>query len=188
MRPSKKEEIVQKSLDIFYRHGFHATGVDLIVKETGISKTTIYANFKNKDGLIQAVLARRDENFRQWLTTRVEQLATSDTDMLFCVFDALDEWFNDKDFSSCMFIKASSEFQHAEHPIYQQSVAHKLKLKAYFIELAKLADIGEPENIANYMVLLKEGAIISAHLGLLPHPGAHAKSVLKGLLLLPRQH
>ncbi|GHG05269.1 TetR/AcrR family transcriptional regulator [Thalassotalea marina] len=182
LRPSKKEEILQKSLDIFYRNGFHATGVDLIVKETGISKTTIYANFKNKEALIAAVLERRDENFSCWLEQRVNHLAQSEQDKIYCVFDALEEWFNEPAFSSCMFIKASSEFQERDNTFYMQSVQHKLKLKDYFLNLVKLAQLPNPELVANTVVMLKEGAIISAHLSLMPHPAAHAKTMLKELV------
>lgn len=182
MRPSKKEEILQKSLKIFYAHGFHATGVDFIAKKTGISKTSIYSNFSNKDALILAVLQRRDENFRHWLISRVNNLANTPIDKILCIFDALDEWFNENEFSSCMFIKASSEYQEHSHPFYQQSVDHKNKLKQYFAQLVKATGIKSPENIVNHMVILKEGAIISAHLKLMEKPGLQAKKMLLPLL------
>ena len=56
MRPSKRDELVRKALGIFYRQGFHATGMDLLVAETGISKTTMFKHFRSKEELILAVL------------------------------------------------------------------------------------------------------------------------------------
>lgn len=182
MRPSKKEDIITQSLALFYRYGFHATGVDFIVKKTGISKTTIYAHFDSKDVLISAVLARRDNDFRQWLEQRVEALATSPIDKLFCVFDALDEWFEQPEFSSCLFVKAASEYQDPNHLIYQQAKQHKSALVGYFVQLSNNAGLSNAETWANQLVLLKEGAIIAAHLKLMPKPGAHAKEMLKQLL------
>ena len=48
MRPSKRDELVRKALDIFYRDGFHATGMDLLSTETGISKTTMFKHFRSE--------------------------------------------------------------------------------------------------------------------------------------------
>lgn len=182
MRPSKKEEILKKSLDIFYRNGFQATGIDQIVKETGISKTTIYSHFENKDRLMSEVLILRDKNFRGWLEERVEALSESPKDKLFSIFDALEEWFSDSRYSSCMFIKASSEFQDPKHPLFVLSAEHKLKLLAYFKQLAEAASVSDPEQVAHHILLLKEGAIIAAHLKLVEQPGMQAKKMLEQLI------
>ena len=39
MRPTKRDELVQKALSVFYRNGFQATGMDRLAVETGVSKT-----------------------------------------------------------------------------------------------------------------------------------------------------
>jgi len=179
MRPSKKEEILQRSLTLFYKYGFHATGVDFIVKKTGISKTSIYSNFENKEALMLAVLERRDENFRNWLTLRIEALASNPLEKLYCIFDTLEEWFSEANFSGCMFVKASSEYQDTKHPIYLKSAEHKQKLTKYFVKLAEQAKVQDPVAIANHIVILKEGAITAAHLKLIKKPGLHAKAILK---------
>lgn len=181
MRPSKREEIIGQALTLFYRYGFHATGVDFIVQKTGISKTTIYAHFSSKDDLICAVLARRDGDFRQWLAQRVNTLADTPIDKLYCIFDALDEWFEQPEFSSCLFIKAASEYQDRNHAIFQQAQQHKSALVKYFMALSQEAGLENAETVANNLLLLKEGAIIAAHFKLMPKPGAHAKGMLKHL-------
>ena len=75
MSASKRDELVRKALKIFYKNGFIATGMDKVVAETGISKTSMYNHFRTKEDLILAVLRLRDENFRNWLTRRIEELA-----------------------------------------------------------------------------------------------------------------
>ena len=37
MRQNKRDELVRKALDTFYKNGFTATGMDMLVKETGVS-------------------------------------------------------------------------------------------------------------------------------------------------------
>lgn len=179
MRPSKKDEILQKSLRIFYQHGFNATGVDFIVKLTGISKSTIYSNFENKDALICAVLSRRDCDFMQWLVSRVEQLSPSPEAQIYAVFDALAEWFAEEEFSGCMFINASSEFQDPSHPVFVQCQQHKNSLQKYFQSLAELASLSNPVDVAKQVLLLKEGAIIAAKLKLMPKPAQYAKRLFQ---------
>ena len=75
MRPNKKDELVRKALTVFYRDGFHATGMDKLVAETGVSKTSMYKHFRTKEELIVAVLKLRDESFREWFERRVDELA-----------------------------------------------------------------------------------------------------------------
>lgn len=182
MRPSKKNQIILEALNIFYQVGFQAAGVDFIVNHTGISKTTIYNHFESKEALILAVLDKRDSDFRSWLSQRVDELADSPETKLFCVFDALDEWFQQEDFKGCMFIRASSEYQELDGPIFKQSALHKERLKIYFHELASKANCTNPMAVANQMLILKEGAIIAANLKLMSSPGSHAKEILTALI------
>lgn len=76
MSASKRDELVQNALQVFYSGGFHAVGMDSLAKATGVSKTAIYKHFRTKEDLILATLRLRDEQFRNWLVRRVEALET----------------------------------------------------------------------------------------------------------------
>ena len=181
MRPSKRDELVRKALKIFYREGFHATGMDLLAGETGISKTTMFKHFRTKEELILAVLRLRDQDFRNWLFRRMEQ-AGPPRAQLSAMFDALAEWFEAPEFRSCMFIKAASEYPDPGHPIHAQAAEHKRLL---FLQLQKIAaDAGadDPAALARALLLLKEGAIVTAHLGHEADPAADAKAAASALL------
>ncbi|MGO1121270.1 TetR/AcrR family transcriptional regulator [Rhodovibrionaceae bacterium A322] len=184
MRPTKRDELVQKALKAFYRDGFQATGMDKLVCETGISKTTMFKHFRTKEDLILAVLRLRDEHFRNWLYRRIEELADTPKDQLLAMFDALEEWFAEPDYRGCMFIKASSEYQDAAHPIHKQSAEHKRILEQHFTELAEQAGLTNPAMLARQLLLLKEGAIITAHLGHTEHPAREAKAAAAELIKL----
>jgi AcrR family transcriptional regulator len=164
MRPTKRDELVRKALAVFYRHGFHATGMDRLVAETGISKTSMYKHFRSKDDLILATLRLRDEEFRNWFTRRIEALAPDARTRLLAIYDVLGEWFDGKGFSSCMFIKASGEYPDASDPIHALAVEHKRLLENYVIGLAAEAGASEPQTLARQLILLAEGAIVTAHL------------------------
>ncbi|ATW02440.1 TetR family transcriptional regulator [Sphingorhabdus sp. YGSMI21] len=164
MSASKRDELVQKALASFYKGGFHAIGMDRLAKETGVSKTAIYKHFRTKEELILATLRLRDEQFRNWLRRRVEALATDGEDRLLAIFDALGEWFEEPDFRSCMFIKASSEYQDSSHPIHATAAEHKRLLSLYFTGIARETVARDPESLARQLLVIKEGAIVLAHL------------------------
>jgi AcrR family transcriptional regulator len=181
MRPSKRDELVRKALDIFYRKGFHATGMDLLAAETGISKTTMFKHFRSKEELILAVLRLRDEQFRSWLFRRMEEAGPPRV-QLAAMFDALEEWFAAPEFRSCMFIKAASEYPDASHPIHAQAAEHKRLLFLELERIATAAGAEEPAALARKLLLLKEGAIVTAHLGHEADPAGDAKAAAAALL------
>ena len=183
MRPNKRAELVRKSLNLFYRNGFHATGMDMVAAETGVSKTSIYKHFRTKEDLILAVLRLRDEDFRNWLYRRMEELSDTPAGQLLAIFDALEEWFSMREFRGCMFIKASAEFQEKEHPIHAQSAEHKRLLLDHFANLARQAGAQDPVALACQLILLKEGAIVMATM---THACDPARDAKKAATLLMR--
>lgn len=182
MSQNKRAELVRKALPLFYRNGFHATGMDLVAKETGVSKTSIYKHFRTKEELILAVLRLRDENFRNWLFRRMEDLADTPKAQLLSMFDALEEWFVEGGFQGCMFIKASAEYQDRDDAINMQAYAHKRLLCNHFKTLAVQAGLASPQVIARQLLLLKEGAIVIAAMSHNENSAQEAKSVAKMLL------
>lgn len=182
MSASKREQLVHRAQKIFYRDGFHATSMDRLAAETGVSKMSIYNHFRNKEDLIQATLRLRDEQFRNWLIRRVETLADLPRDRLLAIFDVLGEWFEEDDFQSCMFIKASSEYQDRDDPIHATSAEHKRLLLAYIRELAEKAGAQHPGILAQQLLLLKEGAIVLAHLQGPPGIAEGARSAAEQLV------
>ena len=181
MRANKRDELVREALEVFYREGFHATGMDRLAAETGISKTTMFKHFRGKEELILAVLRLRDQDFRNWLFRRMEEAGAPRAQLL-AMFDALAEWFAAPGFRSCMFIKAASEYPDPHHPIHTQAAEHKRLL---FLQLQKIAtDAGakDPAALARALLLLKEGAIVTAHLGHEADPAGDAKTVAEKII------
>jgi AcrR family transcriptional regulator len=89
MSASKRDQLVQRALDVFYENGFRATGMDALAAATGVTKASMYKHFRTKEDLILAVLRLRDELFRNWLIRRVEDLADTPQGQLLALFDAL---------------------------------------------------------------------------------------------------
>lgn len=182
MRPSKKDEIVERVTELFYRHGFQATGMDQLVAETGISKTSIYNHFPTKDLLILAALDRRDAMIRDKLFARMRELGDGPREQLLALFDALYEWFSEPDFKGCMFVKACSEFQDDANPINQRACRHVADIVDELARLARKAELLEPEHVAQQLAVLKEGAIAMATMRGTPEVALAAKTMAQQVI------
>jgi len=60
-----KEEIIEKSTDLFHRNGYHKTSMTDIAEACGILKGSLYHHFKNKEDLMKEVLISWRDKFRE---------------------------------------------------------------------------------------------------------------------------
>ncbi len=75
--PDVRQRILDTASTLFYERGVRAVGVDLVVDESGVAKTSLYRHFRTKDDLIVAFLEREDVEFwNSW--SRVTDLHKSD--------------------------------------------------------------------------------------------------------------
>ena len=58
-----RTRILETASTLFYQRGVRAVGVDLIVEQAGVAKTSLYRHFGTKDDLIAAFLKREDHDF-----------------------------------------------------------------------------------------------------------------------------
>ena len=173
MPPSRREELIDSAMKVFYAHGFHNTGLDMVLAESNISRMTLYNHFKSKDELIVAALLRRDELFRSSLMDYVSKQPADPIKRLLAVFDWHEKWFTGKDFNGCMFINASSEFFEPSDPVRKVAAEHKSAILRYITERCEMANLKRPKELANQLMLLIEGAIVIAHIhGSTGHEGA----------------
>ncbi len=59
-RASKREQLIQTAVTLFAQNGIHATGIDTIVEQSGVTKKTLYAHFRSKEELVLAALRHYD--------------------------------------------------------------------------------------------------------------------------------
>src|SRR5215813_4658901 len=132
-----RERIVASAVNLFYRNGFGAVGIDQVIALAGVTKTTFYKHFEGKDDLMVAAVKRRDEwESRAW-DRAVRKIAGDDPLKQFTgLLDVMDVWFNDPDFLGCMFINTAVEFPNPHDPVHQAAAAHKKATRDHFRNLA----------------------------------------------------
>jgi AcrR family transcriptional regulator len=146
---------------LIYQGGIHATGMDAIVKASGVARKSVYKHYPTKDALVAAALQARDERWMQWFIAATTQAETPHARLL-SIFDALQEWFASDGFHGCAFLNAAGEIGDAEHPIRKVSRLHKERLLSHVLSLVQAADLPEPEETARQWLVLIDGAIAVA--------------------------
>lgn len=60
----KQEKILQAALQLFAKEGYHATSTSKVAKAAKVSEGLIFRHFKNKEGLMQAILDEGEKKFK----------------------------------------------------------------------------------------------------------------------------
>ena len=174
-RPSRRDHLVATAVELFAQHGYHATGIDKILAAAGVAKMTLYGHFRSKDELILAALRRWDEESRNWLVRAIEARAEDPAERLLVLFDVLDEWFESNGFNGCMFINATAEYPDPEDPIHVAAAEHKRLFGSFIHKQCIAAGVPDPSGLSAQILLLMEGAIVTAHVQGSPGVGARAR-------------
>jgi AcrR family transcriptional regulator len=161
--PRKREQLLETAWRLFYRDGFHATGIDRILAEADVAKMTLYKHFHSKEELILAVLEKRGSEMHESLVRFIEAKKRTPEQRLLAVFDWLIDWVKGKEFRGCGFQKALAEYQEAQDPIHQAALAHKLAFTEDIRRLALAAGLTRPKDLPDQLSLLVEGALVKAH-------------------------
>ena len=182
-----RERILEAASPLLYREGLRGAGVDAIVAATGLAKATVYRHFASKDLLAEAFLRRRDLRWRAWLEEAVARLAAAGEPPPLAVFDALGEWFASDDFRGCAFINAAAEITSPNHPALDAVREHKRLLRDYLRSLVDGPDAAAADARADALLLLVEGAIVTAQIEKSPAAAARARRAAAALLDHPTE-
>jgi AcrR family transcriptional regulator len=157
-----RERILETAYRLFCHAGI-GVGVDRIVAEAAVAKTTLYHHFRSKDELVVAALARRSERWtRGWLIVEIERRAMAPDARLLATFDAFDDWFRRDDYEGCLFTNTLIETHDRVGPVRTAASAGLAEIRAYLSSLAEQAGVGDPEALAVAWQILMLGAIEAA--------------------------
>lgn len=176
---AKRQQLVDKAIELFAEHGYHATGIDRIADEAGVSKRTMYQHFRSKEELIIAALKQYDGIFRNGFMKAVEKQADTPHDRLLAVFDVAQAWFSDNRFFGCMFINAVGEYSERNPAIRNVCQEFKRLMRGYLEELASDAGIPNARRVAESIAILLEGSIVTAQVSGTPESAATARDAAR---------
>ncbi|MBE3328602.1 MULTISPECIES: TetR/AcrR family transcriptional regulator [Enterobacter] len=161
---SVRDKILLTAHDLFYSNGFRATGVDTLIKEAKVTKVTFYRHFPSKSLLILAYLHYRHEIWINWFESTLRRHLDEGEIPSDAISATLYEWFVSPEFHGCAFINASAEAKSEDIESEIKAICrdHKIETKNMIASLTKIAD----ERVVNEIMLLIDGAIIHAQMGM----------------------
>lgn len=163
--PKKKaaEKVSETAKELFYRRGIRAVGVDEIVSEAGVTKPSLYRSFASKDELITSCLREHMEESRARWDQALAKAPGDPRAQLSHVLREFAELMTDEGFRGCPISNAAVEFPEPGHPAH--ILAHEMKMEARerFLCLIRQLDAADPDELADALVLLIEGASATRH-------------------------
>ncbi len=159
-----RQRILNVARELFYREGIRAIGIDTIVGQSGVAKMTLYRHFPSKDDLVVAFLEDCNRAFWEWFEQVISQHPNSAKEQLNDLFEALVIQVKTPVCLGCPFLNTATEFPEPEHPGHRVALAHKQALLERFTNLAQKAEARDPNQLANQLLLLMDGAYVSTRL------------------------
>ncbi|WP_047246154.1 TetR/AcrR family transcriptional regulator [Maribacter thermophilus] len=153
-------EVVEKAMNLFWRNGYVNTSMQMLEKEMGINKFSIYASFENKHGLFLKCLERYKTKVRGILE-KLKNANNGVADIKQFFYDSVSSDFKVDHSKGCFITNTYNEFSQIEDQLIKEQVnSFMTDLKGLIIEKLKMDKTKDEETIlreANYLLLAKHG-------------------------------
>jgi AcrR family transcriptional regulator len=159
-----RERVLATASDLFYRRGVRAVGVDLVIAEAGVAKTSLYRHFPTKDDLIVAFLKREDVDF--WAVW--DEVGTRYANDPVGEVEAHMRWIGERlarmNYRGCPQINVAAEFAEHVHPARQVARSHMQALRTRLTSIAQRIGVPRPGELGAQLAVLVNGAFVSSEL------------------------
>ena len=159
---SVRDRILNTARDLFYRHGINSVGVDTVVAQSGVAKTSLYRWFPSKDALIVAVLEKEAEDrWAGWDYTAARS-GTEPRERLRAQLAGIVKYVTGPKYRGCPFMNVTAEFADAQHPGRQVAREIMEELRRRVRALVDPLNVRDPAALTEQLVMLIDGAFSSA--------------------------
>jgi AcrR family transcriptional regulator len=173
-----REKILSAAGSLFYREGIHATGVERIAQEAGVSKRTMYQHFPSKTQLVEEYLRGIHDTGGMPNEKALDTGGLTPRNRLLAIFDGPP---TDR-FRGCPFHNAAVEAADHMPGVHEVVHEHKLQFITRLIEVAGQAGAKDPYQLGHHMAVLFEGATALATSLNDTAPLLHARSAAEILI------
>ena len=156
-KDTKRRQIVLAAFKLFTENGFYATGVDLIMRQSQVSKRTMYIYFPTKNDLIVAVLEFYRAGYENKLNAVLTRQDLSSREKILVIFDDAKNGFANGHFHGCLAVNAMGEFAGKDSAIETACRVFKAWELSIFEELTKELPVRHPQDLAFKLLVLIEG-------------------------------
>jgi AcrR family transcriptional regulator len=130
-----RERILNTASELFYKQGYRATGVNEVIRQSGVAKATFYSHFPAKDDLCLAYLELHSQEEKRSITEQVAAKRTPRARFM-AVVEAIQPWLEDNDLRGCEYLNTVAEIPDPENPLRRKGRQHYEWLRAQVRALA----------------------------------------------------
>jgi AcrR family transcriptional regulator len=159
--PAPRERILAAARDLFYRHGIRAVGVEAIAEAAATNKMTLYRHYGSKDELISAYLTQLAKEGDEVWEALARDFPGDPTAQLEGWIRYVEKVLTDGGERGCAIANAAVEMRELGHPARQIIDDYKTRKRNRMVTLFREAGYDEPDQLADELFLLFEGARIS---------------------------
>ncbi len=157
-----RARILAAAGELFYRHGVRAVGVESIAEAAGTNKMTLYRHFASKDELVAEYLRQEAAKADRFWTALEEAHPGDPLAQIRAWLAGMAEHVADCNARGCALANAAVELPEKDHPARAVIEEFKRHQRAELIRLCGRAGLTEPEMLADELLLLIEGARVTA--------------------------
>jgi AcrR family transcriptional regulator len=177
-KKSIRDAIVNTAARLFYKQGYSNTGINQIIEEAGIAKSSLYQHFRSKEDLLMLYLEVTGGQTITALKDVADQQSAPDKKII-AIFEYLEELVERQEFYGCHFLNMVYELPEDASRIKEQVKKQKDNVRALFREI--LTPVNK-EDLADEIYTLFEGALIANKVHNDRWPIVSAKSTIKKIL------
>lgn len=160
-----EQEVVEKAMHLFWRNGYETTSMQMLEKEMGINKFSIYSSFGNKHGLFLESL----KSYKKKVNLILEKFKNADNgveDIKQFFYDSISSNFKKDSEKGCFLTNTYNEFSDNEDELIREHMNSFMNnLKLLFIEKLQKDGTRDKATVikqANYLLLAKHGLAAAA--------------------------
>ena len=160
-----KQNILDTASRLFYHQGYNSTGINQIIEEAGVAKSSLYQHFKSKEDLLIEYLEVVVKQTMQRLRDVAAKKSLS-REKISAIFKFASEYTGSKDFYGCNFLNIAAEIPKGNHRVYALIKQQKNEIRNLFAEILIIDAKGKDAprkvaSLADEIYLLFDGALMS---------------------------
>ena len=155
-----EEEVIDKAMHLFWKNGYENTSMQMLEKEMGINKFSIYSSFGSKHGVfIESLNSYNAKTKDMFDNFKNAENGVKDIKQFF--YDSVAVCHQEGNQKGCMVTNTYNEFSEVEDVIINEKMTSFMNsLKELFIQKLEMDQSKDKETIlkeANFLVLAKHG-------------------------------
>ncbi len=179
---NKKQQIIVHAIRLFSQSNYYQVSMDKISEESNVSKMTIYKYFSTKEMLFKATLFEMNSQFIEKLLCETSEYF-HDIERLKAVFLYYNNWFDQENFTGCLFLNSIVTFAHSNPDMLIHAKQNKMMtqqlIESILCFMLKYECVSE---ISSQIIKLLDGAVICAQIGIEDTPAHNAWKATLALL------